>query len=404
MPDTGTHYDLVLKGGRILDPANQLDAVTDIGVNDGHIAAIGTIAAERGRESVDCSGKLVTPGFIDGHVHFYASGHGGLESADEPGSKAGAATVIDGGSSGYLTFPDFKARHLVPPVTDAYCYLHHNPAGQITLPELWGPKLKVDYARIRETIRENRRYIVALKDRAVGAFVQGMGIEGVEKARQVCSDCGIPYAMHIGLELNDTVPDRELNAFTRDVLRMLAPGDILTHACTGKRGHIFREDGLFDREIRDAYERGVVFDCSNGVLNFSAESFRTGRERGFLPHILATDNSPWGTRETVRNLGVVMSKFLALGVPLDRLVAMVTWNAAQAVGLHTSKGRLDVGRQADITVTELERGDYRFLDHLHGEVLFGDTLMVPRLTIIRGVIYPTVNVGGPTMPEFQGMP
>ncbi len=399
MADIGKQYDLVLKGGRVLDPANGLDAVLDIGILGGSIAAVGTLAGGSGRETVDCSAKLVTPGFIDGHVHFYASGHGGLESADEPGYKAGAATVIDGGSSGYLTFPDFKARHLLPPVTDAYCYLHHNPMGQATLPELWGPgRIKVDYGRICETIRENRQHILALKDRAVGSFLYGMGIEGVEKARRVCEDCGIPYAVHIGLEVSDVVPDRELNAFTRELLRLLAPGDILTHACTGKRGKIFREDGLFDREIRDAHERGVIFDCCNGVLNFSAESFRIGRDRGFLPDILATDNSPWGVRETVRNLGVVMSKFLALGLPLERIVAMVTCNAARAVGLQDSKGRLDVGRQADITVSELERGTFRFLDHLHGEVLHGDTLIVPRLTLIRGVPHPTSNVGGPTLP------
>ncbi len=393
-------FDLILAGGRVIDPANGRDAKLDVGVKDGKIAAVA--AGLAGADTVvDCAGKIVTPGFLDVHTHFYASGHGGLASGDECGVKAGVTTVVDGGSAGYLTFPDFKARHLTGTVTDAYAYLHHNPLGQATLPETWDPKkIHVEYDRIRDTVAANRDVIVGLKDRAVGVFIHGAGIRGVERARQVCSDCGIRYGVHFGVDADDVIPDYELEVFTRELLRLMAPGDIVMHSCSGRRGRLFRRDGLYDREIRDAYERGVIFEASFGVTNFAADSFRIARERGFLPHTAATDISPWGVRETVKNFGVTLSKLLALGLGLPETVALVTSGAAQALGMADRKGSLSVGRQADISVSEVERGNYRFMDGRVGNETFsGEELLIPRLAIIAGRIHPTVNVGGPTIPE-----
>ncbi len=390
-------YDLVLANGRVLCPASNIDAITDIGITDGKIAGLGERLA--GRETIDCSGRIVTPGLIDSHAHFYTSAHGCI-ATDEAGVRSGATTVVDGGSSGYMTFPDFRAQDIDTAVTDAYAYLHHHPIGQAVMPEIWEKnRYRQRLDRFIETVESNRDRIIGMKDRAIGTFIRGAGIAGVEEARNICSQLGIPYVVHIGIDNTDDMPDRELDAFTRDLLNLMAPGDIISHISTGKRGRVIREDGAFDKELRAAHERGVIFDCCCGMSNFSARTFRIGQERGFLPDVVTTDLTTGALVGPARNLGVILSKFLALGVSLQQVLRWVTDNAAASIGMAESKGSLAIRRQADITVIELEQGEFRFLDCFGGEIFTGSELIVPKLTLLAGKPYEVVHAGGPTLPE-----
>ncbi len=394
-----TAYDTLLAGGRVVCPAGKIDAVMDVAIRNGKIAAVGPNLAGTARERVDCSGLIVTPGLIDAHAHIYTSSHAAMPT-DEAGVFAGAATVVDGGSSGYMTFPDFLRRDLKGACTDAYAYLNHNPIGQAVMPEIWAPsRIRVHRSRIVETIREYRDRIIGLKDRAVGSFIGFQGVKGAEEGRGICDECGIPYVVHIGVDATDELPDRELDAFTRELIKMMQPGDMISHVCTGKRGRIFRADGAFDRELRDARERGVVFDCCCGASNFSIEAFNLGRERGFLPDIISTDITRMSAKGPAKNLGVVISKFLALDVPLAAAIQWVTTNAARAIGMADCKGALVVGRRADITVSELREGKFQFLDHFGGIVFPGTQLFVPRLVFAAGTQHRVRNAGAPTLPE-----
>ena len=395
----GGHYDFALAGGRVICPASGLDGVMDVAVRDGAIAAVGSGLADRALEKLDCSGKIVTPGLIDSHAHVHSSIHAGVD-ADLAGVRSGAAVVVDGGGSGYLTYDEFRRRDLQNHATDVYCLMSHNPLGQAILPEVWAPgRIRFSRDRLVETILSDRRRILGLKDRAVGSFIMGRGIGGIEEGREICAECGIPYVVHVGVDASDDLPDSELDVFTRGLLRLLAPGDIVAHACTGKRGRLFRADGAFDRELADARSRGVIFDACGGVTNFSAEAFRIGREHGFLPRTLSTDLTSMSAKGPSRNLGTVMSKLMALGVDLPTVAAWTTSEAARAMGLADRKGSLAPGRQADITVSELRKGDFRFLDRAGGETFAGRELLAPVMTFLAGKKFMADNGGGPASPE-----
>lgn len=394
-------YDLVLTGGRVIDPAQNTDAILDVAVASGAIAAVAPNLGPKGLKTIDCAGKIVTPGLIDEHAHLYTYSHGALPP-DYIGVESGVATVVDGGSSGYMNYQHFRQFELEGTITDSYVYLCQNPVGQAIMPEIWSPwRMHIDYPHLVEVIKSDPKRIIGLKARAIGPYIAGVGIAGIEKAREVCERCGIHLAIHLGIDRTDDMADRELDAFTRELIRLMAPGDILTHVCTGKRGGIFRADGMFDREIRDAYERGVVFDCCFGATNFSAQAFRDGREHGFLPQIFGTDLSPMSTtgKKPNLNIGIGVSKLLALGMELPAVVDMITRSAAKAIRMDDRKGSLAPGRAADITVSEVAAGDYKFLDGLGGEVFRGRELFMPRQVFIAGKSYDVVHSGGPSYTE-----
>ena len=391
------NFDTVLSGGRVVCPEGGIDAIMDVGISNGRIAALGK--GLRGVATVDCAGKIVTPGLIDSHAHIYTSAHGAIET-DQAGVYSGVTTVVDGGSAGYMTWDDFRRQDIVGKVTDAYAYINHHPVGQAIMPEVWAKnRFRMRRERLVETIGENRDRVIGVKDRAVGSFIRGAGIRGVEEAREICAECGIPYVVHIGIDNSDDMPDRELDAFTRDLLGLLAPGDIISHICTGKRGGVVRPDGAFDKELLKARERGVLFDCCCGMTNFSARVFRMGQERGLLPDVVTTDLTTGALNGPARNLGVILSKFLALGADLRQVIGWVTDRAASSIGMADSKGSLAVGRQADITVSEIQEGEFRFLDCFGGEIFTGSQLFIPRIVYVAGKKYDVVNSGGPTLPE-----
>ena len=388
-------YDIVLSGGRVVCPAGGTDKVLDLAIADGKITALGSGLS--GREIIDCAGKIVTPGLIDGHAHFYTSAHGAI-AADEAGVRSGVTTLVDGGSAGYMTWDDFRKQDMTGTATDVYAYLHHHPIGQAVMEEVWRKsRFRQRLERFKETVEANRDRIIGMKDRAVGSFIRGAGIAGVEEARSVCAELKIPYVVHIGIDKSDDMPDRELDAFTRELLNLLAPGDIISHMCTGKRGGVIRADGAFDRELRAARERGVLFDCCCGMTNFSASVFRMAKERGFLPDVVTTDLTTGALSGPARNIGVILSKFAAMGVSWPEVIDWVTGKAAVSIGMAESKGRLAVGRQADITVSGLQTGEYRFLDCFGGEVFTGSELFVPEQAFVAGKRYDVVHSGGPTL-------
>lgn len=384
-------YDIVLAGGRVLCPAGGMDKTMDVAIQDGKIAGLGDRLC--GRETIDCTGKIVTPGFIDAHAHVYTSVHTALD-VDDVGIRSGVTTVVDGGSAGYMTWDNFLSQDLAEAATDVYAYLNHHPIGQAVMEEVWDrSRYRQRLDRLRETVAANRDLIIGIKDRAVGSFIRGAGIAGVEEGRAICAELGLPYVVHVGIDRTDDMPDRELDAFTRDLLNLLAPGDIIDHICTSKRGGVIRADGAFDRELRAARERGVLFDCCCGMTNVSAPVFRMAKERGFLPDVVTSDMTMGAVNGPARNMGVILSKFLALGISLPQVISWVTDKAAASIGMAKSKGSLSIGRQADVTVIGVQTGEYRFLDCFGGEVFAGGELLVPERTFIKGRQYEVVHSG-----------
>ena len=364
-------FDLMLTGGRVIDPSQGIDGPCDIGVAQGKIAQIAPeIPREEARRVLDVSGKLVAPGLIDIHCHCYE----GLASFGIPpdvlGVWSGVTTVVDAGTSGGATFGAFP-RFVVPLArSNVYCFINiFRFAGVI---------------RLEETIRligEHQELIRGIKIQPTGRVARTMGIDSVRQAKKAAAETGTRIMVHIG-ESHAT----EEAALTRQILPLLDAGDILSHAFTGMPGSVLTPDGGFMPEFKEAAQRGVILDTANGHSSFSFRVAQKALEAGILPSTLSTDLS-LDERAQTPSLTEVMSQWLALGLDLGQVVRMVTANSAQALGLSHQLGSLAQGRQADISVLEVVSADWQFRDS-PGELLRGSQAIVPALVIKSGEVLP----------------
>ncbi|MDR1828891.1 MAG: amidohydrolase family protein [Methylobacteriaceae bacterium] len=368
--------DVLIKNARIIDPSSGVDAVMDIAVTGDVITSVAADIDASAEDIFDASGRIAVPGIIDLHAHAYPEVHGGLEP-DIIGVLSGVTTVFDGGSAGAVTFPYYLQHHLSKSKTDTYAFLHVNPAGQLTLPEIWDKsRITVNPQAAVETIKNNSRYIKGLKTRVIGPLIEHWGLEAVDMALDICNRCDVPFMVHIGLDPVDTTPDKDVEAFTLYLLERLRPGDIIAHAFTGKRGKLFREDGLFDDVVAKAVERGVVLDASVGRTNFLWESLRLARTRGFAPQVLSTDLTVFGMKDALNIMGLTLSKMVAFGYTLKEVLEWVTAAPARVMNMP-DKGKLTPGLCADISILDLVPGDYGFFDKFGGTSIRGDLFVAP---------------------------
>ena len=389
--------DVLLKGGRVIDPAQELDGIYDIGIAGDKISLVEKDVTSVCYNIIDCTGKIVVPGFVDAHVHCFPSSVMGI-TPDTAGVYSGVTTIIDGGSSGYQNFHDFYDRYITRAATDVYVQLHINPVGQYahTTPggkghhmELWdATALKIQPYRIVETVERYRDRIVGLKNRAIESFIEFKGPAGVEEHLKIAEACKLPYCVHIGDTPVDHISEKQVNDVSRALLEQLRPGDMITHCFTGKRGKIFREDGMFDDLIRKALARGVIFDACNGRMNFDSTSFQQALKINVKPHIISTDYTWLGLDELKGHFSVNISRYLALGLNLNEIIAMTTINPAKAFGMDDRKGTLQVGRCADISVLDLLSGEFTFVDNNINNFSFtGTQLLSPSCTVRAGRVY-----------------
>ncbi|MDQ2084447.1 amidohydrolase family protein [Xanthobacteraceae bacterium Astr-EGSB] len=373
-----------------------MDGILDVAIADGKIAAVAADLKGPCYDIIDCTGKLVIPGFVDAHQHCYPATWISL-NPDTGGIYNGVPTVVDAGSSGYMTFPDFHDRYITRSVTDVYAMLHLHPIGFAHDPESWDPKeaQKIQTYRVVETVEKYRDRIICLKLRAMEDFIVHKGLQGLDEFLRLCDQCGLPLTLHIGDFFSDRLSDAEVDGFTRGALERLRPGDVIAHAFTGKRGKLFREDGAFDDLIRTAVERGVLLDACVGQTNFSVASLRRAIARGFKPALISSDYGCVSIDGVNNNWGMSLSRFLTVGLSLEDILAMTTINAAKAMRLDDRKGSLRIGREADISVLELHSGQYEFMDRRGGERFSGGELLVPALVVRKGMAYHVIHKGCP---------
>ena len=255
---------LLLRGGRVIDPSQGIDAEMDVAVQDGVISQVSSnIRPGPEARIIDLDGKLIVPGLIDLHTHVY---HGVNQTAIDPnlaGVYAGVTTVVDAGSAGCYTFGGFP-RHVVSKAkTRLVCMLHISRAGLNFQPEISGP----DDIDVEETVRviaANKPLIQGVKVRAVGPAVPVMGVEMIRLAKLAANEGGVRLMVHIGDRGAADGP-----TITRGLLPLLESGDIITHLFTGNAGRILDDRGRVIPEIIDAQERGVFLDTAHGRQNFS---------------------------------------------------------------------------------------------------------------------------------------
>jgi dihydroorotase len=377
-------YDLLIKNGLVLDPAQNIYAEMDIAIEDRKIAALNSHLSENtAKKSIDANGKLVTPGLLDIHTHVAEAIMPLAVNPDETGVTTGVTTVVDAGSTGYANFNGFKKLVIPKSKTDILCFINLSPTGQAIIPEIcWK---NIDPERIQDLIAQNRDIIRGIKFRAGAGVIEELGVEGVEIAKKIANQADIPIAVHIGIGLEESISDEKLNEFTPKMLSILDKGDILVHTFTHRQGGVICADGTVLPELIEAIKRGLILDVSPGSSHFSFEMCRIGMEQGIVPDTISTDvvNTNIGG-PVVFSLPVIMSKFLALGLSLEQVIEKTTISPAKVLKEEELRGALRVGMLADISIFEIKQGEFLFTDGKAGNTLEGKQLLVPKLTLKSG--------------------
>jgi len=374
-------YDLVLKGGEVIDPGWPLHQRADVAISKGKIAAVApNIPATEAIRTIDVTGKIVCPGLIDIHAHTFINAHDMGPQTDQRCSASGVTTLVDAGSSGSATFPCL--RHYVAERSQVRlrCFVHLSALGLIHLQV--GELMNMDYADpegCARTIRENRDLAIGVKLRFSNNVVPDTaGIEPLRLARQAADMADVPLMVHITDALLP-VPK---------ILEFMKPGDVVTHCLHRYQyGIMGPEKKEILREVRDAQKAGVIFDCAHGRMHFTFPFVRMALDQGFMPDTIATDLSiPSATRGPVFDLPTTMSKFLNLGVSLDEVFRCVTTNPARVIGEGERLGTLKPGAVADVAVFSLERGQFDFVDTDQNHMT-GEQKLVTQLTLKDGRIW-----------------
>lgn len=382
-------YDVLIKGGRVIDPAQGLDGKRDVAVSGDKIALVADeIPAMECRKVIDAAGKIVTPGLIDLHCHCYDGGVPDGLLPDDAGVKQGVTTVVDAGSAGQAIFGGLP-KYVIPAArTTVFCFLHLGSQGLSIMPEIrdWE---EIDLAATAAVIGAHPGLIKGVKLRLVGNIVASAGVKVVEMAKETAGKFGLPIMIHIGDLKRQVSP-----TLTREFLPLMESGDILSHVFTGNMGSILLEDGSVMPELRAAAERGVVLDIANGRNNLSFEVARKGMAQGIMPTTLSTDVVLPSLTSLVYGLTVTMSKFLALGLDIKQMIEMTTINSARALRIEDRKGSLKPGMDADVSVLEILSGTWELADSVP-ETLRVTELVSPVLVVKAGKVIPSAPVAQP---------
>jgi dihydroorotase len=374
-------FDLLLKGGSVLDPAQDLRGVLDVAVQDGKIASVAAnIPASEAKRVIHVPGKTVTPGLIDLHTHVFDGVAANGVHPDIAGVHAGVTTVVDAGSSGCATFSAFP-RHILPKCeTEVIPLLHICQTGLATNPDIIAES-SIDFDGTLKVARENKGLIKGIKARMVSPALEIFGMEMPRLAKRAARESGVPLMVHIG----DTTKRYDPNV-VRELLPLLEPGDIVTHLFTANPGGVLDTNRKLVPEAKELAARGVWLDTAHGRMNFGFNVGRRVLDQGLTPHCISTDLTIPGRANTVHSMVEIMARFLGMGFTLEQVIAMSTANPARAIGEAHRLGSLAVGRQADISVLEVRDGRWVVYDTLRDSMKI-DKTVVPVLTVKRGRVF-----------------
>ena len=374
-------YDLIIKGGTVIDPSQNIHGLNDVAVQDGKIARVAPdIPSDEAKRVVEVKGKVVIPGLIDLHTHIYAGVNANGVDPDIGGVRAGVTTMVDAGSAGCDTFGGFP-QHIIPNTsTEVICFLHICRTGLATTPDIFSPA-SIDLDKTVQVISENRDIIAGVKARMVSPALEIMGMEMPRLAKKAAKEAGVRLMVHIG----DTEKRYDPNVI-RELLPILEEGDIVTHYFTANPGGVLDSNGKLVPEAKEAHDRGVWLDTAHGRMNFSFDVGQRVLDQGVLPHCISTDLTLPGREKTVHSMTEMMTRFLAMGFTFDQVVTMSTENPAKAVCVADRLGTLAVGKQADLSVLEIKDGDWMVYDIL-GDGRKSDKAVVPVMAIKKGEIY-----------------
>jgi dihydroorotase len=402
-------FDLLLHGGRVIDPATGRDGIADVAVTDGRITAIEPSLPPAAAELIDATGKIVIAGMIDTHAHIYqhVTGKFGL-NADMVGVQSGVTTVVDQGGPSCMTIPGFRHFVVEPSKTRVLCFISAYLVGGLEghlYPALYGP----DQVDVKATIRAGRANADIVRGVKAHAEIGGAsrwGLEVIKLGKRISSELGVPLYIHLGqiwpVKDGATIDPDEV---VRELMPLMEPGDVLAHPFTRHPGgFVSTTTGEVHPVVWAALERGVTVDVGHGS-HFSFEMARRTLAAGIRPNTLGADMHGYNVRvpgegDTAAksdnpfagvapfNLTHAMTELMTLGIPLPEIVATVTSNAAKMLKMEDSLGSLQPGREADISVLDLLHGRFTLSDN-SGETVIAPELLTPAFAIRAGKLMPS---------------
>ena len=362
-------YDIVIQGGRVVDPSQRIDRIADVAIANGRIARLdANIAAAQAQTIIDARGKLVTAGLVDIHAH--------IDEQMPPAHclSTGVTSLVDAGSRGADN-------------VDAHVSLATSAPNRVRIllnlgrTGLGGRGELLDFANAdaaaaRRTIEKHRGVIIGIKARLSRSVAGDRDLDAIDRAHEVTVPLGLQLMVHVGQTVSP------MSA----IVARLRPGDIVTHVYAPPPNGILDEKGRVFPEVLEARRRGIVFDIGNGRNgHITWEVAERAIQEGFLPDTLSSDLTAPGRTDRVFDFPTVISKFLLLGMPLDQVIAAATANAARAIAPFREVGTLRVGAPADVALFELRAGEFEFVDNANAKRI-GKQKLVPAGAVAGGVV------------------
>ncbi|MEX2541220.1 MAG: amidohydrolase/deacetylase family metallohydrolase [Trueperaceae bacterium] len=372
-------FDLVIANGTLIDPSQGVARRCDVGVKEGRVAQIGErLPTDQASSTIDAQGMYVTPGLVDLHAHCYWGGNPGGINADKIGPATGVTTWVDTGSTGAGNFEGFYYHVIKRSTVRILPLLNISHVGTLLGAGLvlnGGELFDFRFANLHEIIRVGEKFRDAICGVKVRASVNATGpnsLDALRIARAAGDALELPVMVHVGPP----------PPFIEDVLDQLKEGDIVTHCFTPYHGGIVDHRLRIKDAVRDARERGVLFDVAHGAGSFSFEVAEAALMQDFPPDTISTDLHARNLNGPVHDLPTTMSKFLALGMELEEVIARATHVPAKAIGAQGA-GSLSVGNPADIAVLSADAGEFPMLDS-QAERRLGAIRLSAAITLVAG--------------------
>ncbi len=388
MPSTAQDLDLLIDDGHVIDPKNGINAVMDVGIADGRIAEVAEeIASNRAEKTVDATGLFVTPGIIDMHVHAFHGTEMDAYISDSFTSvppdaftfRSGVTTAVDVGSAGWRNMRTFVEQTVAHADTRVLAFVNIVGSG-------------MKGGAVEQNLRDMDPKLTAMSvekypDIVVGvklAHYVGHDWTPTDRAVEAGREADAPVMIDFG----GAEPALSLEELFFDHLR---PGDVFTHAYANlaTRESVVDGEGRFRPFVLDAQERGIVFDVGHGGGSFFYSAAVPATGAGFWPDVISTDLHTGSMNHGMKTMANVMSKFLALGMPIEDVIHASTWKAAQVIQ-RSELGNLDVGAEADVAVFRLRDGDFGFWD-VDDYRIRGDRKLEAELTLREGRVVWDLN-------------